>query len=83
MHLALAVTTEGIPLGLLDQEIWTPRPCRDWEEQSQTKHSTRDKESVKWLECLDHSLEGVPIRAIHNRWVFEGQRTMTGRAKHR
>lgn len=62
MHTALAVTTEGIPLGLLDQEIWTRAPEETRKNRPQTKRSIEDKESVKWLECMDRSLKGIPSR---------------------
>ena len=62
MHTALAVTTEGIPLGLLDQQIWTRAPEETRKNRSQTKRSIEDKEGVKWLECLDRSLEAIPSR---------------------
>ncbi len=59
-HSALAVTTEGVPLGLLDQQIWTRAPEETGKDRSQTKRAIRDKENVKWLERLDRNLEGIP-----------------------
>lgn len=47
MHSALAVTTEGIPLGLLDQAIWTCSPGKTSKNRAQRKCSIEDNESAK------------------------------------
>jgi hypothetical protein len=57
-HTALAVTTEGVPLGILAQKIW----ARD---ESKTKihrkkRPIEEKESYKWFELMDQSLDGTP-----------------------
>jgi hypothetical protein len=56
-HSTLAVTTEGVPLGLLAQEVWVreetdqpPAPDRPIEE----------KESYKWLKALHDSSRDLP-----------------------
>lgn len=60
VHTALAVTEEGLPLGILAQHIWT-RDLADY-----GKHHTRDerhisdKESQRWLDTLNRSLKDVP-----------------------
>lgn len=60
VHTALAVTEEGLPLGILAQHIWT-RDLADY-----GKHHTRDdlhisdKESQRWLDTLNLSLEDAP-----------------------
>jgi len=58
MHACLAVTTQGLPLGLLSQKI-TARKSRP----TRGKASERDqlpieeKESFRWLESLNHTKE--------------------------
>jgi hypothetical protein len=55
MHSSLAVTTHGVPLGLLSQKIW----ARDSEvvgrEVSRRGIAAEEKESFKWLERLRES----------------------------
>jgi Transposase DNA-binding/Transposase Tn5 dimerisation domain len=55
MHSCLAVTTEGLPLGLLDQKIF----AREAVAQDRTEHRNvlpiEDKESYRWLESLKNS----------------------------
>jgi hypothetical protein len=56
-HSTLAVTEEGLPLGLLAQEVWV-RPEAD-----QVKDKNRpiaDKESFKWLKGLSQSSDALP-----------------------
>lgn len=59
-HTALAVTVDGVPLGVLSRQTWT----RDIKDLGQKVHPnmrpTSQKESQKWLTALDESLEGVP-----------------------
>jgi len=59
MHATEAVTPAGVPLGLLDVQIW----AREEESGSKAQRKTRpieEKESNKWLKALRHSLEGLP-----------------------
>lgn len=59
MHSCLAVTTDGLPLGLLDQQIF----ARQSVARDQTKHRNvlpiEEKESYRWLEALKNS---KPVR---------------------
>ena len=58
MHTSFAVSTEGLPLGILDQKIF-PRPTlpEDLVELKKRSHNTNvaieDKESFRWLESLE------------------------------
>ena len=51
VHSTLAVPPNGLPLGLLDQQIW----ARDPEERGQRKadRPIEDKESYKWIESME------------------------------
>lgn len=58
LHSTLAVTTAGVPLGLLNQEIWTRLP-QDYD-RDYSKLPIEEKESYKWLKSLEYSMEGIP-----------------------
>lgn len=60
VHSTLAVTTNGVPLGLLDQYIWTRPPEETGKRTRRKELPTEDKESRRWLEALDRSLQGTP-----------------------
>jgi hypothetical protein len=61
VHSCLAVTPEGLPLGLLGQQVWArpdvdSAPKRD----SRGKRSTDGKESSRWHAMLESSARGLP-----------------------
>lgn len=61
MHSTLVLTTKGLPLGILTQKFFT----RPWDEASHQPNELRqmpieDKESYKWLEAFEQSLERCP-----------------------
>ncbi len=59
MHTCLAVTTKGLPLGLLDQKIFS-RKLRKKDNHKSRPHAylpIEDKESYRWLEALDNTKE--------------------------
>lgn len=54
-HSTLAMTDEGLPLGLITQEIW-PRCEKDMGKRNKRKElSIKEKESRKWLRALDET----------------------------
>lgn len=57
VHTCLAVTTAGVPLGLLDQKIYTRNPSA--KKTGKTRHRdylpVEEKESCKWLETMKNS----------------------------
>jgi len=56
-HSTLAVTTEGVPLGLLAQEVWV----RAETDQPKDKHRPiEEKESYKWIKGLQQSSRELP-----------------------
>lgn len=64
MHSSLAVTPEGVPLGLLAHKLWV-RPEAEGEteaegDSAQPNSPGEDKESVRWEELLRSSTEGIP-----------------------
>lgn len=71
MHSSLAVTTEGVPLGLAAIKFWTRSKFKGCNALKKTINPTRvpieEKESYRWLENLRQSTElfGDPQRCVH------------------
>ena len=71
MHSSLAVTTQGLPLGLAAVKFWTRKKSRGTKALKRKVNPTRvpieKKESVRWLENFRQSIEllGHPDRFIH------------------
>jgi hypothetical protein len=71
MHTSLAVTIEGLPLGLSATKVWTRAKFKGTAALKRRINPTRvpieDKESVRWLDNLRHSIErlGEPQRCVH------------------
>lgn len=71
MHSSLAVTTQGLPLGLAAVKFWTRKKFRGTKALKKKVNPTRvpieKKESVRWLENFRQSIEllGQPARFIH------------------
>ena len=55
LHSTLAVTPEGTPVGLLDQQLWARDPATLGKSQQRAEVPIEGKESAKWLH---------PIRAV-------------------
>jgi hypothetical protein len=64
MHTALAVSTAGLPLGILDQEIWVREYEKDrpaWRKKATRKRvPIEKKESYKWLRALMQTTPLIP-----------------------
>lgn len=71
MHSSLAVTTEGLPLGLAAVKFWTRKKFRGTAALKKKINPTRvpieQKESIRWLENVQQStaLLGDPGRCVH------------------
>jgi hypothetical protein len=71
MHSSLAVTTQGLPLGLAAVKFWTRKKFKGTKALKRKVNPTRvpieKKESVRWLENFRQSIEllGRPARFIH------------------
>lgn len=71
MHSSLAVTTDGLPLGLTAVKFWTRKKFKGTAALKRKINPTRvpieKKESVRWLDTLRQSigLLGKPARCIH------------------
>lgn len=60
VHTGLAITTDGVPLGIVAQQMWARDP--DTFDKSRQRRSTRleDKESYRWIETAEEAIQGVP-----------------------
>lgn len=71
MHSSLAVTTEGLPLGLTAVTFWTRKKFKGTAQLKRHVNPTRvpiaEKESLRWLEHLQQStaLLADPTRCVH------------------
>jgi hypothetical protein len=71
MHSSLAVTTDGLPLGLAAVKFWTRKKFKGTAALKRKINPTRvpieKKESFRWLENLKQSAEllGDPARCVH------------------
>jgi len=71
MHSSLAVTTEGLPLGVAAIKFWTRDKFKGANELKRHINPTRvpieQKESIRWLRNLEQSttLLGEPERCVH------------------
>lgn len=71
MHSSLAVTTEGLPLGLTAVKFWSREKFKGTNALKKKINPTRipieEKESIRWLENLRQSTEllGEPGRCVH------------------
>jgi hypothetical protein len=71
MHSSLAVTTEGLPLGLAAVKFWTRRKFKGTAALKRKINPTRvpieKKESVRWLDNMRQAtvLFGAPERCVH------------------
>jgi hypothetical protein len=52
VHSALALTQQGVPLGLLSQMSWARDPHQEGSAKERRKRASTDKESAKWLQTL-------------------------------
>ena len=50
LHSVLAVSTSGVPLGLLAQHIWARPPAAKGQAKTRTQRPTAHKESRRWLD---------------------------------
>lgn len=71
MHSSLAVTTDGLPLGLSAVKFWTRKKFKGTAKLKKKINPTRvpieKKESVRWLDNMRQSVEllGSPERCVH------------------
>ena len=62
VHSSMAVSEAGVPLGLLDQQVWARDPETVGQRHQRKKRPIEEKESYKWLKGLRATLKGLPDR---------------------
>lgn len=60
MHTTLAMTVQGVALGVLAQQMWVRDEVRRQEEYEHKRRPIIEKESYKWLEALETTMKRVP-----------------------
>jgi hypothetical protein len=60
LHTALALTTEGVPVGLLSQESWARDPAAFGTATQRRRRPVAEKESQKWLRGLQRVADALP-----------------------
>lgn len=63
VHSVLAVSEQGVPLGLLYQAAWARDPAQVGTRHQRRQRETKDKESQRWLTALQASEVMVPESA--------------------
>ncbi len=64
VHSSLVVTTEGVPLGLLDQKTWAREPKQKGKNKQKKKHSLFEKESKRWFSSLVATELSIPDETV-------------------
>lgn len=62
-HSTLAVTSAGVPVGLLDQQVWSRSAAPKKEHNAHQKLPITEKESVKWLKGL-YATQPSPVQTM-------------------
>ena len=60
LHSTLAVTPEGVPLGLLAQKYWTRAPEERGKKNKRHSLPIEEKESYRWIEAMEESTVNIP-----------------------
>ncbi len=66
LHSTLALTAQGLPLGLVQQYSWCRDPAHFGKRQQRRGKDTADKESQRWLDALHDS----------QHWLTPGQKAL-------
>jgi hypothetical protein len=77
LHSLLAVTPEGLPLGVLGMKTWIRTPEESGKSKQRRKRPIEEKESVKWIEGLEHRVaENALPRHPHHRHLRPRRRRL-------
>jgi hypothetical protein len=60
VHSSLAVSEQGVPQGLIHQQVWARDPKTFGKKHKRRKLATKDKESQRWLDTLSATQEAIP-----------------------
>ncbi len=70
VHSCLTVSLDGVPQGLIHQQVWTRDPKTKGKKHQRRKLETKDKESQRWLDTLSVSqgaIEGIRVITVADR----------------
>jgi len=60
VHSVLAATAEGVPLGVLHQQVWARDPAQSGKKKKRQSLPISEKESYRWLQSLQATQQAVP-----------------------
>ena len=60
VHSVLAATAEGVPLGVLHQQVWARDPTQSGKKKKRHSLPINEKESYRWLQSLQATQQAVP-----------------------
>jgi hypothetical protein len=63
-HTTLGVTEQGVPIGILDQQVWSRVPTPKRDKEAHKRRPITEKESFKWLEALHQLPEHLPQQIV-------------------
>jgi len=73
LHDTLALTPDGLPLGLLDIQVWSRDPKEHGKTKDRKDKCIEEKESYKWLKSFK-AVEKLTEQSKSTRWVSVGDR---------
>ena len=59
VHSVLAVSSDGIPLGLVHQQVWARDPKEKGKKEKRKKLPIEEKESYRWLQSLEATKQAI------------------------
>jgi Transposase DNA-binding/Transposase Tn5 dimerisation domain len=68
VHSAMALTVEGVPLGLLHQQVWARDPEEVGKRHTRRQRTTPEKESYRWVETIQACEQMLPLHV--EAWVI-------------
>jgi hypothetical protein len=60
VHSTLAVSSNGVPLGIIEQQVWAREPENLGIAKKRRQRETKQKESQRWLEGLENTQNLIP-----------------------
>ncbi len=63
-HTTMAISPDGVPLGILDQKIWSRKKLPSNRAKMLRKRPLKEKESSRWLESLELVTKSTPAGLI-------------------
>ena len=64
VHSTFAATTDGIPLGIINQQVWAREPENLGIAKKRRQRETQEKESQRWLDSLSTTQKLIPKEVI-------------------